>query len=228
MLEESFLRLKGLIGESCFKKLKDTKILVFGVGGVGGQLVNALARSCFGRIDLVDGDVFCFSNINRQLGATTKTVGKKKVYVLKEMIEEINPSCFVKVFNFFYGQDTKKLIDFSKYSYVVDAVDSVEAKLLIVKTAKEQNIRVISSMGAGNKLDPTIVEIEDIFKTSYCPLARIFRKKLRENNIESLKVCYSKEKPKKHVERFIPSCAFVPASFGLALAYEIFKDLVLE
>ena len=227
MLEDSFLRLKALLLEHEFEKIKELKILIVGVGGVGGAVASALARCAVGSIDLVDGDVFSYSNINRQFGATTKTIGKSKVLVMKEKIEEINPKCSVEPFNFFYSYETKNLIDLTKYNYIVDAIDCVESKLLVVKEAKKKNIKIISSMGAGNKLNPTLVEIADIFQTSYCPLARVFRKKLRESNINSLKVVYSKEKPKEKKFSFVPSCVFVPATFGLYISYEIFKELIL-
>lgn len=226
MLDETFLRLKALIGENAIKSLEKERVLIFGVGGVGGHVAIALARSAFLNIDLVDGDVFSFSNINRQIGATTKTIGQQKCLVLKEMIKKINPLCSVETYDFFYSKETKNLIDFSKYSYVVDAVDDLDAKVLIAKKAKQNSVRIVSSMGAGNKFSPTGVMVEDIFKTSYCPLARVLRKRLREEGIGSLKVVYSKEKPQKIDEDFVGSCYFVPAAFGNLIAYTVFKDCI--
>ena len=227
MLAESFLRLKALIGEKSIKNLERERILIFGVGGVGGNVAAFLARSSFLNIDLVDGDVLSFSNINRQIGATTKTIGKQKCLVLKQMIEDINPRCSVKTYNFFYSKGTENLIDFSKYSYIVDAIDDLEAKVLIIKNAKQNNIKIISSMGAGNKLNPTGAVVEDIYKTSYCPLARALRKRLKEEGIKSLKVVYSKEQPLKVDENFVGSCSFVPAAFGNLIAFTVFKDVIM-
>lgn len=226
MLAESFLRLEALVGEKAIKSLEKERVLIFGVGGVGGHVACALARSSFLKIDLVDGDVFSFSNINRQIGATTKTIGQQKCLVLKEMIKEINPSCSVETYEFFYSKKTQHLIDFSKYSYIVDAVDDLSAKVLIAKNAKQNNVRIVSSMGAGNKFNPTGVMVEDIYKTSYCPLARVLRKRLKEEGINSLKVVYSKEQPQKVDEDFVGSCFFVPAAFGNLIAYTVFKDCI--
>ncbi len=228
MLDKTFLRLKALVGEKAIKSLEKQKVLIFGVGGVGGHVAVALTRSSFLNIDLVDGDVFSFSNINRQIGATTKTIGKKKCLVLKEVIKEINPLCSVETYDFFYSKETKDLIDFSKYTYIVDAVDDLKAKVLIVKKAKQNGVKIISSMGAGNKFNPTGAVVEDIFKTSYCPLARILRKRLKEEGINSLNVVYSKEQPQKIDEDFVGSCYFVPAAFGNLIAFTVFKDCIAQ
>ena len=230
-----FIRTEMLIGEEGLKKLLSSHVCVFGVGGVGGYVVEALARSGVGKLDLVDADTVCESNINRQIIATHKTLGMYKVDAEKERILEINPGCEVNVYRMFYLPENAADIDLSVYDYVIDAVDTVTAKIEIIKRAKEAGTPVISSMGAANKLDPTAFEVADIYKTQVCPLAKVMRRELKKRGIESLKVVYSREeaiKPLKLEEeqtgrRVTPaSIAFVPSVAGLIVAGEVIKDLV--
>lgn len=230
-----FIRTEMLIGEEGLKKLLSSHVCVFGVGGVGGYVVEALARSGVGKLDLVDADTVCESNINRQIIATHKTLGMYKVDAEKERILEINPNCEVGVYKMFYLPENAADIDLSVYDYVIDAVDTVTAKIEIIKRAKEAGTPVISSMGAANKLDPTAFEVADIYKTQVCPLAKVMRRELKKRGIESLKVVYSREeaiKPLKLEEeqtgrRVTPaSIAFVPSVAGLIVAGEVIKDLV--
>lgn len=234
-----FDRTKRLLGAEAMNKLKNSHVAVFGIGGVGGHAADALVRSGIGEITIVDSDEVAESNINRQLIATTKTVGRKKVEVMREHLLEINPEVKVNVYDCFFLPETKDQFDFSKYSYVIDAVDTVTAKLALVESCKEVNVPIISSMGAGNKLDPTAFEVTDIYKTSVCPLAKVMRKELKARGIKKLKVVYSKEIPLEPIEdeefisdekrsrRATPgSIAFVPSVAGLILAGEVIKDLV--
>ena len=230
-----FIRTEMLIGEEGLKKLLSSHVCEFGVGGVGGYVVEALARSGVGKLDLVDADTVCESNINRQIIATHKTLGMYKVDAEKERILEINPGCEVNVYRMFYLPENAADIDLSVYDYVIDAVDTVTAKIEIIKRAKEAGTPVISSMGAANKLDPTAFEVADIYKTQVCPLAKVMRRELKKRGIESLKVVYSREeaiKPLKLEEeqtgrRVTPaSIAFVPSVAGLIVAGEVIKDLV--
>lgn len=233
-----FDRTKRLLGAEAMNKLKNSHVAVFGIGGVGGHAADALVRSGIGEITIVDSDEVAESNINRQLIATTKTVGRKKVDVMKEHLMEINPEVKVNVYDCFFLPETKDQFDFSKYSYVIDAVDTVTAKLALVESCKEVNVPIVSSMGAGNKLDPTAFEVADIYKTSVCPLAKVMRKELKARGIKKLKVVYSKEIPLEPIEdeefisdekrsrRATPgSIAFVPSVAGLILAGEVIKDL---
>ena len=244
---EQFERTEQLIGTAALDKLAASRVAVFGVGGVGGYVVEALARSGIGAIDVIDGDCVALSNINRQIIATHKTIGKYKVDVAAERIAEINPNCKVSVYKIFYMPDTQDEFDFSQYDYVVDAIDTVTGKLTIVENANKCGVPVISSMGAGNKLDPTAFEVADIYKTSVCPLAKVMRRELKKRGIDSLKVVYSKEEPLKPIQdieissqeecstnlesntvakREIPgSNAFVPSVVGLIIAGEVIKDL---
>jgi tRNA A37 threonylcarbamoyladenosine dehydratase len=224
-----------LIGEEGLEKLLSSRVCVFGVGGVGSYAVEALARSGVGKIDLVDADTVCESNINRQIIATHKTLGMYKVDAEKERILEINPNCEVNVFRMFYLPENAGDIDMSVYDYVVDSVDTVTAKIEIIKRAKEAGTPVISSMGAANKLDPTAFEVADIYKTQVCPLAKVMRRELKKRGIESLKVVYSREEAIKPLQleeeqtgrRVTPaSIAFVPSVAGLIVAGEVIKDLV--
>lgn len=225
------------------EKLASSRVAVFGIGGVGGYVVEALARSGIGALDIIDNDKVCLSNINRQIYATYSTVGKFKVDVAAERIADINPNCKVTTYKTFYMPDTENEFDFTQYDYVVDAIDTVTGKLSLVKKAKTAHIPIISSMGAGNKLDPTAFEVADIYKTSVCPLAKTMRRELRKLGIDSLKVVYSKEEPikpeqetetscfmdsdKNPVRRATPgSTAFVPPSVGLIIAGEVIKDLI--
>ena len=227
-----FSRTALLLGEGSIEKLKKARVAVFGVGGVGGYVVEALARSGVGALDLIDKDVVSVSNINRQIIALHSTVGRLKTEVAAERAKDINPDICVRVHNVFYLPETADAFDFTQYDYVVDAIDTVSGKIALVEQAKAANVPVISSMGAGNKLDPTAFEVSDISKTSVCPLARVMRRELKKRGIERLKVVYSKEEPKpsacvdEESGKAIPgSIAFVPSVVGLILAGEVIKDL---
>ena len=196
-MSERFSRTQLLYGEDAMKYFASCRIAVFGVGGVGGYVVEALARSGIGALDLIDNDRVCLSNINRQIIATTKTVGRYKVNVAEERVKEINPDCAVRTYRMFFLPETADQFDFRDYDYVVDAIDTVSGKLAIVEKAKAQGIPVISAMGAGNKVNPAAFEVADIYETSVCPLAKVMRKECRKRGIESLKVVYSKEESKQ-------------------------------
>ncbi|MCI8420995.1 MAG: tRNA threonylcarbamoyladenosine dehydratase [Clostridia bacterium] len=236
MLKE-FSRTQLMFGKEAMERLSKSRVAVFGIGGVGGYTVEALARSGVGAIDIIDNDKVCLTNINRQIIATHNTIGRYKVDVEAERIAQINPNCKVNVYKTFYMPQTQAEFDFTLYDYVVDAIDTVTGKLTIVENAKKCNTPVISSMGAGNKLDPTAFEVADIYKTSVCPLAKVMRRELKKRGINSLKVVYSKEEPIKPIEdleidnqdsarREIPgSNAFVPSVVGLIIAGEVIKDL---
>ena len=221
-----FDRTKMLIGEEASQTLKSKRVAVFGVGGVGGYTVEALARSGVGTLDLIDKDVVDETNINRQIIALDSTVGKPKVEVAKERCLDINPEMTVNTHQVFYLPETADQFDFSEYDYVVDAIDTVTGKLQLIEAAKKANVPVISSMGAGNKLDPTQFEVADISETSVCPLAKVMRKELRARDIESLKVVYSKEMPIKVNGDSPGSVSFVPSVVGLIIASEVIKDLI--
>lgn len=224
---EEFQRAEMLLGEANIKKLSKLHIAVFGVGGVGGYVVEALIRTGIGAFDLIDNDVVSISNLNRQIIATHDTIGKSKTQVMKERILSINPNAKVTVHNCFFLPDNKDSIDFTQYDYVVDAVDTVTAKIAIIECSKEANVPVISSMGTGNKTHPELFQIADISKTSVCPLARVMRYELKKRRIEKVKVLYSKETPikpteSKEQERPVPgSVAFCPSVAGLLIASEI-------
>lgn len=237
-MSERFDRTKRLLGAEAMKKLNRAHVAVFGIGGVGGHAVDALARSGIGRITIVDSDEVARSNINRQLIATERSVGRKKVEVMKEHLLEINPAIEVTVHDCFFLPETEAEFDFSEYDYVIDAVDTVTAKLALAEACAKADTPIISSMGAGNKLDPTAFEVADIYKTSVCPLAKVMRRELKKRNIRHLKVVYSKEEPIEPIEdadfvsdevrkrRATPgSVAFVPSVAGLILAGEVIKDL---
>lgn len=224
-MEDRFSRTKLLIGEKAVETLKKSKVAVFGIGGVGSYVVEGLARAGIGNFILVDKDEVDITNINRQIIATTKTVGKSKVEVSKERILEINPEAKVKIYQEFFMPETEGVLDDS-IDYIVDAVDTVTAKIELVVRANKLNIPIISSMGTGNKLDPTAFEVADIYKTSVCPLAKVMRKELKARGIKKLKVVYSKEEPIKQEERGVPaSISFVPSVAGLIIAGEVIKDL---
>ena len=249
---DQFARTQLLLGEKAMEKLKNSRVAVFGVGGVGGYSVEALARSGVGAIDIIDDDKVCLTNINRQIIADTKSIGKYKVDVAKERILSINQKCKVTTYRCFYLLENASEFDFSNYDYVIDAVDTVTAKINLVMQANESNVKIISSMGAGNKLDPTAFMVSDIYKTSVCPLAKVMRRELKKRNIKKLKVVYSKEEalvPEKDESiscsshcvcppgterkctdrRAIPgSVAFVPSVVGLIIAGEVIKDLIAE
>ena len=232
-----FSRTELLLGLEAMEKLRHARVAVFGIGGVGGYTVEALVRSGVGAIDLIDNDTVCLSNLNRQIIANRKTLGHDKVEVMRERILEINPECRVSVHKCFYLPETKDQFDFSQYSYVVDAVDTVTAKLQLVVEAQEAGVPIISCMGAGNKMNPAMFEVADVYQTSVCPLAKVMRRELKKRNVKKLKVVYSKEKPLKPMEdmaqdkstkrRVIPgSNAFVPPVAGMILASEVIKDLI--
>lgn len=238
MLEE-FSRTQMLLGEAGIKKLSTAKVAVFGVGGVGGFAAQALARSGVGKIELIDNDTVALSNINRQIVAFHSTLGKYKTEVMKAMIEDINPLAEVTERRVFFLPETADRFSFSDYDYVIDAVDTVTAKILLAEKCAEANVPLISSMGAGNKLDPTAFEVADIYKTSVCPLAKVMRRELKKRGIKELKVVYSKEPaltpktPTKEstdsVRRSTPgSVSFVPSVAGLIIAGEVVKDLIRE
>ena len=244
---DRFSRTQLVFGKEAMDRLKGSRVAVFGVGGVGGYTVEALARSGVGAIDIIDDDKVCLTNINRQIIATGKTVGKYKVDVAKERIEEINPDCKVTAFRTFYMPETADRFDFTQYDYVVDAIDTVTGKIALIENAKKAGTPIISSMGAGNKVDPTAFEVADIYKTSVCPLARVMRYELKRRGIKKLKVVYSKEKPIPPIDdedpnsengciskedkvagkRQVPgSTAFVPSVAGLIIAGEVIKDII--
>lgn len=226
-MEGQFSRTEGLLGEEAVKHLHQCRVAVFGVGGVGGFTVEALARSGVGTIDIIDKDTVCESNLNRQIIALQDTIGREKVEVMKERILAINPKAVVNAHKCFFLPETREQFDFSKYDYVVDAVDTVTAKIELVMACKEVGTPIISSMGAGNKLDPTAFEVADIYKTSVCPLARVMRRELKKRDVKHLKVVYSKEEPV--VRKETPaSIAFVPSVAGLIIAGEVIKDLVVD
>ncbi|MBR2715864.1 MAG: tRNA threonylcarbamoyladenosine dehydratase [Ruminococcus sp.] len=231
-MDEMYSRTKMLIGEKALDKLKNSKVIVFGVGGVGGYVVEALARSFIGSITVVDNDTVSVSNLNRQILAVQNTISKSKVQVAKERILSINPLCNVTALEMFFLPENSAEIDFSEYDYIVDAIDTVSAKLELCKIAQKLGIPIISSMGTGNKLRPDMLEITDIYKTSVCPLSRAMRQLCKKNGIKKLKVVYSKEEPKsaeKVIENNKPipsSCAFVPAGAGIIIASAVVNDLI--
>ena len=244
-----FSRTQLLLGADNMDRLSNAKVAVFGIGGVGGYVVEALARSGVGSFVLVDDDKVCLTNINRQIIATRKTVGKYKVDVMKERILEINPDADVEVRKCFYLPENAHEFPFEEYSYVVDAVDTVTAKISLVMKAQEMNVPIISSMGAGNKLDASAFKVDDIYKTQMCPLAKVMRRELKKRHVKKLKVVYSEEKPTRPIEDMAISCrnhcicppgaehkcterrdipgsvAFVPSVVGLIIAGEVVKDL---
>jgi len=249
MLHE-FSRTELLIGKKALAKLANSKVAVFGIGGVGTFAVEGLIRAGLGKIVLIDDDCICLTNINRQIHATKKTIGKPKVEVMKERILEINPKVEVTTYQRFYIPETADDLISDDYDYIIDAVDTVTAKIDLVVKAKEDNIPIISCMGAGNKLDPTKFEVADIYKTSVCPLAKVMRQELRKRGVDSLKVVYSKESPIKPLEDDSSSCSsncicpkgttrkctvrhqipgsisFVPSVAGLIIAGEVIKDII--
>ncbi len=249
-MQNRFSRTQLLLGPEGMEKLKKSRVAVFGIGGVGGYAVEALARSGVGSLDLIDDDVVCPSNINRQIIATSSTVGRPKVEVAQERVREINPDCVVRTYKTFYMPETADQFDFKEYDYIIDAIDTVTGKLELIVRAQEAGTRIISSMGAGNKLDPTAFEVADLYKTSVCPLAKVMRRECKKRGIKHLKVVYSKEEPICPMEdiaadakedgdgtpgaerkgtgrRSTPgSTAFVPSVAGLIIAGEVIKDLI--
>ncbi len=232
-MKEQFMRTGLLLGEEGIRKLNQSTVAVFGIGGVGGFAAEALARSGVGHLVLVDADVVSESNINRQIIATHRTIGKSKVQVMKERIEDINPEAQVETRQTFFLPENADQFDFGSYDYVVDAIDTVTGKIELVLQGQKAEIPVISSMGAGNKLDPTMFQVADIYETSVCPLAKVMRKELKKRNVPALKVVYSREKAMEPLirisedgKRQVPgSAAFVPSVAGLILAGEVIKDL---
>lgn len=252
---DQFSRTKLIYGQEAMERLAASRVAVFGIGGVGGYALEALVRSGVGALDLIDDDRVCLTNINRQILATRKTIGKYKVDVAQERALEINPDCKVRTYKTFFLPDTQDQFDFHEYDYVVDAIDTVTGKLAIIEKAKEAAVPVISSMGAGNKVNAAMFEVADIFDTSVCPLAKIMRHECRKRGIDHLKVVYSKEEPRRPVKdvpisslddgsrpendmirsendsrgskrRDIPgSTAFVPSVAGLIIAGEVINDL---
>jgi len=247
-----FSRTELLLGHDNMERLKNARVAVFGIGGVGGFTVEALARSGVGTLDLIDDDKVCLTNINRQIIATRKTIGQYKVDAAKERILEINPDAVVNIHKTFFMPDTADEFDFAAYDYVVDAIDTVTGKIMLVEAAQKAGTPIISSMGAGNKLDPTAFEVADIYKTSVCPLAKVMRRELKKRGIKKLKVVYSKEKALTPIDDTANSCrshcicppgsartctqrrqipgstAFVPSVVGLIIAGEVIKDLTVR
>lgn len=239
MIEERFSRTALMFGSEAVVKLRSSRVAVFGIGGVGGYAAEALSRSGIGNLDLIDNDDVNITNINRQIYALDSTVGMPKVDVAKARIKDINPDAVVNTYNCFFMPDTADKFDFSAYDYVIDAIDTVTGKIEIIKRAKSAGIPVISAMGAGNKLDPTMFRVADISKTKVCPLARVMRYELKKLGIKDVKVVYSEEEalkpvenadmpydPQSEIRRSVPaSNAFVPSVMGLIIAGEVVKDL---
>lgn len=230
-----FSRTEMLIGEEAIKKLANSKIAIFGIGGVGSYVAEALARCGVGKFILVDNDKVAITNINRQIIATTKTIGQYKVDLMKQRILDINPNAEVETYKIFYMPDCEEKILNNSINYVVDAIDTVTAKIYLIEEAQRLNIPIISSMGTGNKLDPSKFEITDIYKTSVCPLAKVMRKELKQRNIKKLNVLYSKEEPvkikndseEKTTKKQVPgSIAFSPSVAGLMISSKVVKDLI--
>ena len=236
-MKEQFIRTAMLFGEEAILRLGQKRVAVFGIGGVGGHVIEALARSGVGALDLIDNDVVSVSNLNRQIIATYDTVGKLKTEVMKEHIAAINPECRVTVYNTFYLPEERERFPFEEYDYIVDAIDTVTAKIDLAVTANELKIPIISSMGTGNKIDPSKLELTDIYKTRVCPLAKVMRKELKDRGVNKLRVVYSPEEPRKPIpleeeggaaakRRATPgSTAFVPAVAGLLMAGEVICSL---
>lgn len=244
-----FSRTQLLLGESAMQELANKRVAVFGIGGVGGYACEALVRSGIGAFDLIDDDKVCLTNLNRQIIATRKTVGKYKTEVMKERMLEINPNVDVRIHNCFFLPENADEFPFDEYDYIIDAVDTVTAKISIIMKANELGIPVISSMGAGNKLDPTAFRVADIYKTRVCPLAKVMRRELKKRGVNKLKVVYSEEQPTRPIEDMSISCrtncicppgaehkcterrdipgsvAFVPSVVGLIIAGEVIKDI---
>lgn len=243
-MQEMYTRTAMLLGEEAIIKLKNARVAVFGIGGVGGYVVEALVRAGVGALDLIDNDVVCESNLNRQMIATRSVIGRAKVDVMAKRIGDINPECKVNIHQCFYLPENSSEFDFTKYSYVVDAIDTVTGKIQLVMQAKEAGVPIISSMGTGNKLNPTELQVADIYETSVCPLAKVMRRELKARGIKNLKVVYSKEEPLTPIalpaqesnqtesgqvtfRRATPgSVSFVPSVAGLIIASEVIKDLV--
>ena len=229
-MTDIFSRTELLLGKKALEKLAASRVAVFGIGGVGGYTVEALVRSGIGEIDIIDSDKVCPSNINRQIIATSSTIGQDKTDAARKRILDINPGIKVNTYKTFYMPETSSEFDFSKYDYIVDAIDTVSGKLELAIQAEKSGTPIISAMGAGNKMNPTMFEVSDIYKTSVCPLARVMRQELKKRGIKKLKVVYSKEHPIKVPqttgEKAPGSNAFVPPVVGLIIASEVVKDLI--
>lgn len=227
IMEEIFFRTKLLLGEKNFKKIKNSKILVVGVGGVGSFVVESLVRSGIHNIDICDGDTINITNLNRQIMSNLHNIGESKVDVLKKRALNINQNLNINTYNFYFNENTYQKIDFKSYDYIIDCIDDIKNKIFLIIKSYEFNINIISSMGTGNKINPTELEVCDIYKTSMCPLARIVRRELRKNNINALKVVYSKEKT-KYVpkDKVNSSMIFVPATAGLIISSEVIKNII--
>ncbi len=236
MIHEQFYRTQMLLGESAMERLQNARVAVFGLGGVGGYVVEALARSGVGRLDLIDNDTISISNLNRQILATYATLDMPKTEAARKRVAEINPACAVRTYALFFGPDTESQFDFAQYDYIVDAIDTVTGKLALVQKAHNAGTPIISCMGTGNKLDAAAFQVADIAKTSMCPLARVMRKELKKRGIAHLKVVYSQEEARTPTgweeeaaaigKRQIPgSLSYVPGAAGLILAGEVIKDI---
>ncbi len=231
---EQFSRTELIFGKNVMEKLSKSRVAIFGIGGVGGYAAEALARCGIGALDLIDNDKVSITNLNRQIYALHSTIGKFKVNVARDRIIDINPDIKLKTYNIFYSQETAQEIDFREYDYVIDAIDTVSSKILLVENANKTNTPIISSMGTGNKINPCLFEVSDIYKTSVCPLARVMRHELKKRNIKKLKVVYSKEnpiKPLQNEENFLrkqppASVSYVPSVAGLIIAGEVVLQIV--
>lgn len=239
-MQEQYIRTQYLLGEAAMERLRNARVAVFGVGGVGSYTVEALARTGIGTLDLIDNDTVCLSNLNRQIIATHSTIGQYKVDVAADRIRDIDPAIKVNTYKTFFLPENANQFDFSQFDYVVDAIDTIAAKLELITQAKKANVPIISSMGTGNKLDPTQFQVTDLSKTSMCPLARVMRRECHKRGIDHVKVIYSREEaitpldengnsipaPEGSSRRSVPgSCAFVPSVAGLIIAGEVIKDL---
>lgn len=233
-MDNEFSRTELIFGEEAMERLSRARVAVFGIGGVGGYAAEALARSGIGALDIIDSDKVSLSNINRQIIALHSTVGEYKADAAEKRILDINPNIKLRKYNVFITKENSDEFDFSEYDYIVDAIDTVSGKIELVMKAEDSGTPIISSMGAGNKLDPTMFEIADIYKTSVCPLARVMRTELKKRGIKKLKCVYSKEQPITVQEEYdgkkrIPgSCAFVPSVAGLIIAGEVIKDIAFK
>ncbi len=227
-MDDRFSRTERLIGKEALEQLKTKRVAVFGIGGVGGYAVEGLVRSGISHIDLIDSDTVDITNLNRQIIATEQTVGIDKVEAAKMRILSINPKADIKCHKIFYNKDTAKNFNFAEYDYIVDAIDSVTAKIELIVNAQSSKTPIISSMGTGNKLNAAELEVSDIYKTSVCPLARVMRYELKKRGVKKLKVVYSKETPIAPIDdsRTPASVAFVPAAAGMIIAGEVIKDLI--
>lgn len=224
-MEHLFSRTELLLGQKGLDRLKSSRVAVFGIGGVGGYAAEALARSGVGALDLIDHDRVSISNLNRQIYALHSTVGRLKTDVAKERIADINPDCTVTCHSLFYSPETAHLFDFSEYDYIIDAIDTVTGKIELIEQAKKAGVRIICSMGAGNKLDASRFQVADIFKTSVCPLARVMRRELKQRNIQEVKVVFSTEEAIKTETSFPGSVPWVPSVAGLILAGQVIREL---